>query len=205
MPISHLHRGDVVFTVDAKHTAMHMVIATAQRMGSAFHDGHANSIHAAIATGQGYEVIESVGSGIRSQQLQAGNYRVFAYRGPNQNEIREFAVEVAESHLAQRGLTPGYGSYNKVKATKSPFRLGGGTNVVNAQTQQFGQGAHSHASFFCSNFVWRCYAAAAELTGQLQMPIPNSHSQLGPRDLEALLINSAMWHARNGGHAMAHP
>lgn len=205
MAISSLHRGDVVFLVDAKGSVMHAVIATAQRAGSAFGAGKANSVHAAIATGNQDEVIESVGSGLRVSNLRPGNYRVYCYRGALFQEIREFAVEVAESHVAQQGLTQNYGQYNKVKATLCPFRPSGGHKQNNVQTQQFGEGAHAHSSFFCSNFVWRCYTAASEVAGLVQLPIPNSHSQLSPRDLEGLLFNSSNWHARNGGGSMSHP
>lgn len=205
MAITHMRQGDVLFTVDAKKTLNHIVISTAQRTGAPFHGGHANSVHVAIATGNGFEVIESVGGGLRRQALTPGNYRSYCYRGPNQDDIRMFAAEVAESFLSQRDLSPGFGAYNLRKATRSPFRLRGGHNQSNAHTQQFGQGAKAHSRFFCSNFVWRCYMAAAELVGMNQLPIPDSHSQLSPRDIEALFIRSTIWHARNGGHSMQHP
>src|SRR3974377_505818 len=171
-----LTRGDVVFTVDAKGSVMHRVIATAQRAGAAFGGGHANSVHVAIATGNNLDVIESVGSGLKERPLKHGNFRVFSYIGPLTQEISDFAVVVAESHLAQAGFTAQWGAYDKGKATLCPFRWkSGGQNAAGHQTQQLGAGAQAESSFFCSNFVWRCYTAAAEISGLVNLPIPNSH------------------------------
>jgi hypothetical protein len=205
MPISHIHLGDVIFTTDT-HGVMHKVISGAQAIGSRGDPGHSNSVHVALATGNADEVYEAVGSGLKKRALKPGTYRVFCYRGPLQNEIREFAVWVAESHYAQKDFTPGYGSYNKTKATICPFRsLSKGQPGPNQNTQQFGEGGHSHSSFFCSNFVWRCYTAAGEAAGLTQLPIPNSYSQISPRDLEGLLAQANNWHARGGGQVMTHP
>ena len=204
MALTHIRRGDVVFSVDAIGSATHVVISTAQRAGSAFKEGHANSVHVAIATGNQAEVIESVGGGLKMRQLKPGNYRIYCYRGPMENEIREFSVEVAESHVAQSAMTPNYGRYNKFRATLCPFRLSAGATTT-AQNSQFGAGGEASSSFFCSNFVWRCYTAAAEAAGLVQLPIPNSQSQISPRDLEGLIIGATNWHARNDGHSMAHP
>jgi hypothetical protein len=201
-----LTRGDIVFTADAKGSIMHAIIATAQRAGSPFSGGHANSVHVAIATGNNLEVVEAVGGGLKERPLKHGNFRVFSYVGPMAAQISDFAVMVAESHLTQGDFTNGWGNYNKGKATVCPFRWkSGGQNVAGAQTQQFGQGAQADSSFFCSNFVWRCYTAAAEIQGLVQLPIPNSHSQISPRDLEALLGQSANWQGQNGGHSMSNP
>jgi hypothetical protein len=169
--------------------------------------GHGNSVHVALATGNGDEVFESVGSGLKLRPLKPGTYRVYCYRGPLEDQIRDFATQVAESHLAQKDFSgPGYGSYNKAKAMVCPFRLlSGGQTGPNQSTQQFGQGASANTSFFCSNFVWRCYTAAGEIAGLTQLPIPNSYSQISPRDLEGLLNRANNWHARGGGEVMTHP
>jgi len=68
-----------------------------------------------------------------------------------------------------------------------------------------GDDAFVSNAFFCSNMVWRCYAAAAEVVGMAALPIPNSHGQLSPRDLEGLLIADRNWHARKGGRTIAYP
>lgn len=208
MPLTRLRAGDVVFTVDATGTPMHLAISTAQVVGSS--SGHRDSIHAAIATGRGTEIIESVGSGIRARPLAPGNYRVYCYRGMNQDGIRASAVMVAESFAAMAqspalAHTGSYGEYNKRKAALSPFRSSGGHNATNAHTQQFGAGAKAHRRFFCSNMIFRAYAGAAEIIGLVQLPIPDSHSQLSPRDLDGLLIDAAHWHARADGQVQAHP
>jgi hypothetical protein len=205
MALTHLRRGDVVFTADATGSAMHGLITLAQKAGAAFGDGHANSVHAAIATGNGFEVVESVGSGLRARALRNGNYRVYCYRGAQQDEVRDAAAMIAESYVAQKDFTQGYGRYDKTKAAVSPFRASGGHMMVNAQTCQFGDGAFVSNKFFCSNMVWRCYAAAAEVVGLAALPIANSHAQLSPRDLEGLLISDGNWHARNNGASMGHP
>src|SRR5262249_37232274 len=150
MPLTHLRRGDVVFTADATGSAMHVLITLAQKAGAPFGEGHANSVHAAIATGNGFEVVESVGSGIRARALRNGTYRVYCYRGAQQGEVREAAAMIAESYLAQRDFTQGYGNYNKLKAAISPFRASGGHMMVNAQTCQFGEDAFVSNKFFCS-------------------------------------------------------
>ncbi len=205
MPISHIRRGDVIFTADT-HGVMHKVITGAQKLGSAYGPGHANSVHVALATGNGDEVFESVGSGLKQRPLKPGTYRIYCYRGQLEDEIRDFAVQVAESHFVQRDFTHGYGSYNKRKAMICPFQSRSrGQQGSNQNTQQFGEEGHSHSSFFCSNFVWRCYTAAGEMAGLVQLPIPNSHSQISPRDLEALLTRANNWHARGGGQSMTHP
>lgn len=199
-----MRKGDVVFTSDAA-VGMHALIATAQFVGSHFREGHSDTIHAAIATGQGYEVIESVGSGLKRRPLGDGRYRIFCYRGPHQNEIRDLAVLMAKSFQEQGASQANFGGYNQRKAARSPFRLRGGHNSPNAHTYQFGEQAKAHTRFFCSNLIWRCYVAAAEATGLSFLPIENSHSQLSPRELERLLIKSPHWHARNHGHSMQHP
>ena len=205
MAISHLRRGDVVFTADLG-TAMHKVIGAAQAVGSPGGGGHANSVHAAIATGNPGEVFESVGSGLQLRPLKPGHYRVYCYRGPLKDEVRDFAALVAESYLAQKDFTQGYGAYNKLKAAMCPFRLRSNAQPgPNQNTQQFGQGGDTNSSFFCSNFVWRCYTAAGEMAGLTQLPIPNSYSQISPRDLENLLTRANHWHARDGGQVMSHP
>ncbi len=50
------------------------------------------------------------------------------------------------------------------------------------------------------------YRAAVEAILMFRLlPIPNSHSQIGPRDLEALLTRARNWLVRGGGQAMTHP
>jgi hypothetical protein len=205
MPLPALKIGDVVFTVDAYKTITHFAIAAAQRVGGALGGGHANSIHPALATGVGTNVIESQGSGIREVALHAGRYRVFRYVGPKQDEIREFAAKVAESHLVQRQFTPDYSAYNHAKAFVSPYRKGGNQYAFTARNKQFGDEGHAHSTFFCSNFIIRCFHAAAEVSGLTILPIPTGNTQLGPRELESVLIGSQFWTAANGGHSMTHP
>jgi hypothetical protein len=205
MPLPALKAGDVVFTVDAYKTITHFAIAAAQRVGGAFGGGHANSIHPALATGNAHEVIESQGSGIRAVQLHAGRYRVFRYIGPQQDEIRDFATKIAESHLVQRDFTDDYSAYNHAKAFVSPYRKAGNQYHFGNRNKQFGEEGHAHSTFFCSNFIIRCFHAAAELEGLTVLPIPTGNTQLGPRELESTLIRSVFWTAANGGHSMTHP
>jgi hypothetical protein len=203
MPLSHIRRGDVVFTVDTD-TLMHKAINAAQVFGNS--TGHQNTVHAAIASGQGFQVFESVGGGVRLAALKPGTYTIYAYRGTNEQEIREFAAQVAESFVANRQVDPTYGDYNKFRAILSPVRSAKTRhNAVDHHTQQFGDGAKAHRSFYCSNFVFRCFAAAAEMCGHANIPIPDSRAQISPRDLEGLLIDSPQWHARNHGQIMTHP
>ena len=203
MPLTHIRRGDVVFTVDAA-TPMHVAITSAQVFGKS--PGRLRSVHVAIAAGGGYDIFESVGGGVRKQPLKHGDYAIYCYRGPKQAEVREFAAQVAESFVALRTIDPTYGDYNKFRGALSPLRSSSTKhNVIDHHTQQFGAGAKAHRSFFCSNFVFRCFAAAAELSGLQTIPIPDSRAQISPRDLEGLLISSPHWHARNNGHVMSHP
>jgi hypothetical protein len=203
--------GDIVFLVHVG-SGMHATIASAQMLGAPFSQGHASSIHAALATGNGAEVIESVGGGIHRQQLSPGRYRIYRYTGANQNEMRDCAAWIAESFLAtqpgqQGGVAgadprPSYGTYNLRKAMLSPFR---GARTV-PLAQQFGAGAKNHSRFFCSNLIYRCYAGAAEASNMLlQVLLPGAHSQVSPRDLETLLIRSVHFQALSGGNALQHP
>lgn len=205
MPLTHMRKGDILFTADSTGTPMHFVISTAQRIGSPFGRGHASSVHAAIATGVGFEVYESVGSGVRSAHIHHGSYRLYAYRGPQKDAVREAAVLAAESFV-QMASGGNFGAYNKLDAALSPFRsLRGATNQPGLSSQQFGTGARAQNTLYCSNMVWRAYAAAGEMVGLNQLPIPFSRPEISPRDLEGLLISSPNWHARNNGHSMTHP
>lgn len=200
-----MKKGDILFTADSTGTPMHFVISTAQRIGSPFGSGHASSVHAAIATGIGLGVYESVGSGVRSAQVHNGSYRIYSYHGPHKDDVRAGAVMAAESFV-QMASGGNFGAYNKLDAALSPFRsLRGATNLPGASSQQFGQGARAQNTLYCSNMVWRAYAAAGEMVGLPQLPIPFSRPEISPRDLEGLLINSPNWRARNNGHSMTHP
>ena len=204
MALPILKQGDVVFTVDGRGTPMHLAITTAQRIGSPFKKGHANSVHCAIATGSGFDVFESVGSGLRRKSLKPGKYRIFRYKGANKDAIRRDAVQAAETFtaLAELQLPPGYGKYNRRKGMLSPIQR---SSKQASSGQQFGDGAKAHRRFYCSNMVWRCYMAAGELNPGT-VAIPTAHSQLSPRDLEALLIKQQpSWEAKFGGHSMSHP
>jgi hypothetical protein len=202
MPVT-LYRGDVVFTADAHGTLMHTVISTAQRLGAPLSDGRASSVHVAIATGNNLEVVEAVGAGLKRRPIHDGRYRVYHYVGEKGPLVRDCAAQVAESHFDQQSPDTNFGRYNKGLAALSPFRLK--SRAQNANTQQFGAGAHCSSSFFCSNFVWRCYMAAGEAAHLGQLPVENSHSQLSPRDLETILRLSNMWEAQDDGHAMTNP
>lgn len=181
-----IHQGDIIFTADAGGSFMHVVISSAQRAGSRFDAGNASSVHAAIATGNGAMVVESVGSGLKHRNLKNGvNFRSFAYRGENMYAVRQRAVEVALAFFNN----PAYGEYAKFRALKSVFRGHKGTRGV---------GTH-HKSVFCSSFAWLCMTQAAEELGMGPI-IEGGHSQIGPRDLEGKLMADPRWHARNGGH-----
>ncbi len=204
MPLPVLKAGDVVMTVDARKTVTHIAIAAAQRVGGAFGGGHANTIHPAIATGRGTNVIESAGSGIREVALHSGRYRVFRYGGPDKYKVREFAAQVAESHLKQRDFTPDYSAYNHAKAFISPYRKPGSQTAFRNKNRQFGAEGHHHSTFYCSNFIIRCYHAAAEIMGLLELPIPTGNTQLSPRGLEEVLERSLRWDAYQDGHSVTH-
>lgn len=190
-----LKTGDVLFTVVTKESssAMRRVIQLAQKFGSVGGGGHASSVHVLMASGQGDTIIESIGSGLTQRRIQPGTYRQYRYKGPMKHEVRDCAVWSAEDFLVQRQGTPGYGNYGKVKAAMSPFRKHRNRPVANAKSQQFGQGAKNNPLFFCSNFVFRCYAAAGEACGLANLVIPNSHKEISPRDLEAHLQAAPHW------------
>jgi len=198
MPLNFLPKGDVVFTSDAGGTLMHKVITQAQAFGTS--PGHTDSVHVAVATGDGLEVIESVGGGLQKRKLAPGKFRLYSYRGQMYREIREIAVFVAEEFYS-RGLTEeGFGDYNKRKAALSTLRSPSrGANTTNPHNQQFGAGAKAHSRFFCSNFVFRCFAAASEAAGLGHLAIPDSHAQISPRDLEGLILKTPHWHPRREG------
>lgn len=192
-----LKTGDVLFTVVTKDSSstMRRVIQLAQTFGSVRGGGNASSVHVLMASGQGDLIIESVGSGLTLRRIQPGTYRQYRYKGPMKHEVRNCAMWSAEDYLVQKQGTPGYGAYGKVKAALSPFRTHKSQTVANAKSQQFGQGAKNHAQFFCSNFVFRCYAAAGEACGLPNLVIPNSHREISPRDLEAHLQTAGRWEA----------
>lgn len=192
-----LKTGDVLFTVVNKDssTAMRRVIQLAQKFGSIKGAGNASSIHVLMASGQGDMIIESVGSGLSQRRIQPGTYRQYRYKGPMKHEVRNCAVWSAEDFLVQRQNTVGYGNYGTAKAALSPFRTHRPQVVANAKSQQFGQGAKNNALFFCSNFVFRCYAAAGEACGMPNLVIPNSHKEISPRDLEGHLQQAEHWEA----------
>lgn len=192
-----LKTGDVLFTVVTKESssAMRRVIQLAQTFGSVRGGGNASSVHVLMAAGQGDQIIESVGSGLTMRRIQPGTYRQYRYKGPMKHEVRNCAVWSAEDYLVQKQNTQGYGAYGKVKAALSPFRTHRPQAVANAKSQQFGQGARNSPLFFCSNFVFRCYAAAGEACGLANLVIPNSHKEISPRDLEAHLQAAAHWEA----------
>jgi hypothetical protein len=207
MALTHMRTGDVLFTVDMDGSPTHRLISTAQVFGSSL--GHRSSVHVLLATGgDKHEVIESVGSGLKKRSLSTGNYRSYCYRGPHSRDIRKLAVFVAEDFFL-RGGHGGFGSYDTFKASLSPmWRAKAGQAVPSAKTAQFGTEGSKAKSFFCSNLVFRCYAAAGEAVagnGQVAiLPIPDSHANISPRDLEGLLMRSPHWHARNGGQVMSH-
>lgn len=185
-----VHAGDIIFTADASGSVMHIVISGAQRVGSRFGPGNASSVHAAIATGNGAEVIESVGSGLKRRDLKTGtNFRSYCYRGDNMYAVRRRAVRVAKRFKRDRA----YGEYAKFRAFKSVFRSHKGTRGVRTE----------HSSVFCSSFAWLCMTTAAEELGMGPI-IEGGHSQIGPRDLEGKLAADPRWHSRNGGHKRAY-
>ncbi|HEX3133865.1 MAG TPA: hypothetical protein VHX44_09830 [Planctomycetota bacterium] len=191
-----LKTGDVLFTVNVTKgsTALRKIIHAVQVVGSIGGGGHASSIHVLLATGQGDLVMESIGSGLVQGRLSAGTYRQYRYKGPMKHEVRNCAVWSAEDFLVQKKQSPsGYGAYGTVKAVLSPFRTNKPQTAANAKSQQFGHGAKNNALFFCSNFVFRCYAAAGEACGLANLVIPNSHKEISPRDLEAHLQAAQHW------------
>lgn len=203
MALTHIRRGDVVFLMSSG-SMMHNVISGAQVVGRTRGDNKV--VHAAIATGIGTQVCESVGSGLKKRPLSPGTYLIYAYRGPNYRAVRDMAALIAESFYDQSLMQPGFGDYNKKKAMMSPLRRASmGQQDVNASTQQFGAGARASTSFFCSNLIFRCYAGASETVGHAQLAIPASHKEISPADLQALLNQQQFWHCRNHGQPMQHP
>ncbi len=186
MPVR-IKKGDVIFTADASGSVNHIMISTAQRLGSAFGSGRASSVHAAIATGRGRYVVESVGSGLKHQKLKPGRYRSYSYVGAHSQEIRERAVELALAYEENED----YGRYNFARAARSPF-------MPHKPTRGVG---NRHNSVFCSSFVWLCLTEAAEEI--LGRPIiRGGHSQIGPRDLEGKIRNDRAGWFRRYGHAI---
>jgi hypothetical protein len=183
-----LKNGDVLFTAMTKDgsTAIRHVIQLAQRF-----DRERPASPVLMASGQGDPIIESIGPGLTQRRLQPGTYRQYRYKDRMKNEVRHCAMWSAEDFLVQRQGTPGYGDDGKLKAAMSPFSTHKPQTVINAQSQQFGQGAKNHALFFCSNFVSRCYATAGEACGLLNPVIPNSHKEISPHDLEGHLQQAA--------------
>ncbi len=211
--MSSVKRGDVLFTADSFGSLMHGVISTAQRIGSPFKRGHASSVHAAIVVsviGQRLRVAEAVGSGLRIQNIPAGNYRAFTYRGPRRTDLRELVALMAESFVGMRnnredlegfGVGRDFGSYAKGSATLSVVRRRGG------QTHNSQFGPNVRQDVYCSNLVWRCVHAAWETLGDDSIPHPldlGGRSQISPRDLEAVMSRSLSWHQRKGGHKFAY-
>lgn len=193
MPAPPFEVGDVLFT-QSTSGFMRKVIAVAQTIGSIGRGGTAKSVHAAIviALGQNGEPIiaESVGSGLRSRQAAAGNYRVYRYTA-NQ-DVAEAAAQCAEGCVAIKQSGAGgadYGAYAKLAAGQSPFNLSGGSRLT-ADKSLF---AHQATTFFCSNFVYKAFASAAELMALPTVPIANGRSQVGPRDLMVAMDGDPRW------------
>ena len=198
MPVPPFALGDVIFTCD-NSTLLRKVISAAQSIGTRNANGADNPVHAAVVIGIGGAaptVAEAVGSGIRHQALQPGNYRVF--RAVDQN-LAAHAAMCAEGCLAIKQVNgqDDYGEYATGRAILSPFRLTQGGQKATQSTSLF---AREVTSFFCSNFVYKVYASAAELAGLAAVPITGGRSQIGPRDLMIAMDGDAANWTNEGRH-----
>lgn len=195
MAIPNFELGDVVFTCDS-HGVMHSVITGAQRAGSAFRGGIAKAVHASIVidnTGTVPIVAEAVGSGIRAQALQSGNYRV--YRSSD-SALAENAAFCAEGCISIRSLgtaAANYGCYKTGAAALSPFRVKQRSNGGRRPTHESSLFDNETTTFFCSNFVFKAYASAASILSRPNVQIKHARSQIGPRDLMIAMESDPSW------------
>src|SRR5262249_23888982 len=118
-------------------------------------------------------------------------YRVYRYKGQyhlntsgvyqsDDGRLARAAAGWAAAQVERRADDPTYGAYAFAAAATSPFslmqRTGGGRQVA-------ATASHECTTFFCSNFVFKAYAAASAELGLELVRIKHGRSQIGPRDL----------------------
>lgn len=182
--------GDVLLE-KSQGTATHALISFGQALFSHnVQGGHADIVHAAIYAGAG-NVFESAGHGLGYGPATPGATWVsFRY---GDAALAELAVDIAHTywHIQQSGTIDNYGNYSYTGAVGSLFGSSdfGGDAARKAEELWSPQASRS---FFCSNFVIRCYQAAGQTYEPHRVPI-EADMATSPKELFARLAMSGAW------------
>ena len=161
--------GDVLLK-ESMGTFFHGLISFGQAVFS--HDPRgsgAELVHAALYADAG-NVFESVGAGLSYGPATPGATWVgFRF---NDAWTAELAVDIAHNywHIQQAGTIRGYGSYTVSGAIGSLF----GSSRLDAGAKKKAEELwtpQANKSFFCSNYVIRCFQAAGQTFDPPRFPI----------------------------------
>ena len=189
LTIRDLRRGDIMLK-HGIYKSSHALIATGQALFSHnVQDAGALTVHAALFYGEG-KVIESSTPGLGITVLEPKvKWDVYRYRDA---EMAELATLVAENYLHLQQSGKGYGDYSKGSALGSLFHSSSLGPRAKEKASKLWEDGHTR-TFFCSNFVIRCFLAAGQTYSPVRYPI-QADMDTTPKDLMARLNkDSSNW------------
>ncbi len=208
MRMDELQVGDILLK-KCSGSVIHILTVSGQALFSHnLSGGKSTTIHAALYAGEGM-LLESSGPGLQYANVDPQNdtYEVYRLVGaPPDTQLPEIAADIGytyymmQQHHRKQEKTayPGvdelpktFGNYSRTKATGSLFGSSNfGNKAINA-AEKLWEG-DSEETFYCSNFVIRCYAAAG-VTAEHPDIIPADLRQTSPKELQARLNKDDHW------------
>lgn len=191
--------GDVMLKTGITH-ASHVAIAVGQAITNWSGQGSsALTVHGAIYAGLG-SVIESSGPGLLHQPISKAVWLVYRYSNA---DVASIALDVANTYYAMsrnagnytgqaKGNAPAFGAYSTTQAVSSLARPTNVSPSGERASKAIWEGG-ARESFYCSNFVVRCYEAAGQTASPPQRPINADYRSVSPKELQARLNGDPRW------------
>lgn len=208
MRMNELKVGDILLKKYGGSVTHKLIVVGQALVSHNLSGGKATTVHAALYAGEGM-LLESSGPGLQYEKVDPENDRYEVYRlvdAPHDTQIPEIAADIGYTYYImqqnQRGIEetayPGvdelpenFGNYSKKKAGGSLFGSSDfGKKAVQA-AENLWEG-DSESTFYCSNFVIRCYAAAGATAGHPDI-ISADLRQTSPKELQARLNKDSRW------------